>query len=314
MQDQQHLFESDYHVPVLFQETIDALAIRPDGAYIDVTFGGGGHSRGILNQLGPSGKLMAFDQDEDASRNLPDDNRLLFVPHNFRHLHRFWRFHQWPPVDGVLADLGVSSFQFDQADRGFSIRFDGPLDMRMDHRQPKSAAQVLAEFSEAQLHLLFEKFGEVTNAKTLAKRLVEVRQLSKLTTIQQLLDVLRPLAKGNPQKYFAQVFQALRIEVNEEMTVLKEFLQQLELVVKPGGRVAIITFHSIEDRIVKQFFKQGAHEEEEVFNPFEMQPLKNKMWKPVFKKPITASPAELKRNSRARSAKLRVVERVIEQD
>ena len=301
---------SGYHVPVLYNEVLENMAIRPDGVYVDATFGGGGHSRGILERLGKEGKLFAFDQDPDAEQNLPDDPRIQFVPHNFRYISRFLRLYRVEKVDGVLADLGVSSHQFDEAERGFSIRFDGDLDMRMDQRQPKKASDIVAEYEEKKLHGIFEKYGEVTNAKTLARTIVEARKLTPMKTISQFMQALRPVAKGNPNKYFAQVFQALRMEVNDEIGVLKEFLQQLPDVVKPGGRASIITFHSIEDRVVKQFFKKGNVAEEVVENPFEMVETEKSPWKAVTKKPITASQEELKRNTRSRSAKLRVVERI----
>ncbi|MCM5527469.1 16S rRNA (cytosine(1402)-N(4))-methyltransferase RsmH [Parasegetibacter sp. NRK P23] len=301
---------SGYHVPVLYNEVLENMAIRPDGVYVDATFGGGGHSRGILERLGKDGRLFAFDQDPDAEQNLPDDPRIQFVPHNFRHISRFLRLYRVDKVDGVLADLGVSSHQFDEAERGFSIRFDGDLDMRMDQRQPKKASDIVAEYEEKKLHSIFEKYGEVTNAKTLARTIVEARKLTPMKTISQFMQALRPVAKGNPNKYFAQVFQALRMEVNDEIGVLKEFLQQLPDVVKPGGRASIITFHSIEDRVVKQFFKKGNVAEDVVENPFEMVETEKSPWKAVHKKPITASQEELKRNTRSRSAKLRVVERI----
>lgn len=298
-----------YHIPVLFQETLDGLDIKPDGIYVDATFGGGGHSRGILERLGPDGQLIAFDQDPDAEANLPDDSRVRFVPHNFRHISRFLRLYKIGPVDGILADLGVSSHQFDEAGRGFSIRFDGPLDMRMDPRQLKTAADIVAEYPEAELHKLFERYGEVTNSRTLAKTIVSARKLVKMNSIRQFMEAVRPVVKGNPNKYFAQVFQALRIEVNDEMGVLREFLEQVPALLKPGGRVAIITFHSLEDRIVKQFFKSGSTTEETDTNPFEMTAETKNQLRLVNKKPITAGPEERKRNTRSRSAKLRVAEK-----
>jgi 16S rRNA (cytosine1402-N4)-methyltransferase len=299
---------SDYHMPVLFYETIEALQVKPNGVYVDCTFGGGGHSRGILDLLGPQGKLVAFDQDADAAANLPKDERVLFIPQNFRHLQRFLRLHQLTEVDGVLADLGVSSHQFDQAERGFSTRFDGPLDMRMDQRQEEKASTILKKYSEQQLHKMFEQYGEVTNSKTLAKHIVQQRGQMPMETIAQLKVLLSPVVKGNPNKYLAQVFQAIRIELNDEMGVLKELLQQIPAVLKPGGRAAIITFHSIEDRIVKNFFKQGSFDEVDE-NPL-MPTVKKKELLVITKKPITASQEELKRNPRSRSAKLRAVEKV----
>ncbi len=300
---------SSYHIPVLFSEVIDGLNIKSEGIYVDCTFGGGGHSKGILEKLGKKGRLIAFDQDADAANNLPEDERILFIPQNFRHIQRFLKLYKIGQVDGVLADLGVSSHQFDEGDRGFSIRFDGPLDMRMDQREGLTAADVINTYAESKLHLLFEQFGEVSNSKTLAKHIVEARKHTQVQTILQFKSMISPVVKGNPNKYLAQVFQALRIEVNGEMEVLKEMLLQLNDVVKEGGRVAIITFHSLEDRIAKQFFKNGGFEEEEDDNPF-VQTIKEQKWKLINKKPITATDAELKINKRSRSAKLRVAERM----
>ena len=294
----------NYHTPVLLQECIDGLHIQPTGIYVDCTFGGGGHSKAILQQLNENGRLIVFDQDEDARKNLPDDERVLFVPQNFRHLQRFLRLHKAAQVDGILADLGVSSHQFDEADRGFSIRFDAALDMRMDQRQSMTAADILKNFSEIQLHKMFEQYGEVTNSKTLAKTIVSQRSLAPIRTINEFKTAVHAVVKGNPQKYFAQVFQALRIEVNDELGALKELLQQTVSVLKPGGRIAVITFHSLEDRIVKNFFRDGTFEDtaiDDVYghrfeNPFKV----------ITKKPVTASEKELKENTRSRSAKLRI--------
>jgi len=299
---------SEYHIPVLYQETLTGLAIQPDGVYVDCTFGGGGHSKGILEQLSAKGKLIAFDQDADAQKNMPDDNRVIFVPQNFRHLQRMLRLHKITEVDGVLADLGVSSHQFDEGDRGFSIRFSGPLDMRMDRRQGSTASDIIRNYSEQQLHKLFEQYGEVTNSKTLAKHIVHERKHLQSETIEQFKALISPVVKGNPNKYLAQVFQALRIEVNDEMGALKDMLQQVPAVLKKGGRVAIITFHSIEDRVVKNFFRQGSFDEMPD-NPF-MSVTKEEIFKVITKKPVTAAEEELKRNSRSRSAKLRVAERL----
>jgi 16S rRNA (cytosine1402-N4)-methyltransferase len=299
----------DYHMPVLLKEAIEALDIKPNGVYVDCTFGGGGHARAILEKLDAEGKLIGFDQDEDAKRNLPDDKRLLFVPHNFRYLKRFLQLHGVTEVDGVLADLGVSSHQFDEAERGFSTRFDGAFDMRMDQRQQKTAFDVVNTYSEQQLHKLFEQYGEVTNSKTLAKTIVDSRKTKSMRTIEGFKDAVAPVVKGNPNKYFAQVFQALRIEVNEELEALKELLLQLPQVVKSEGRIAIITFHSLEDRLVKVFFRDGAFETVEDENPFSTEEKTKSEFKLVNKKPIEASKEELKTNPRARSAKLRVAER-----
>jgi 16S rRNA (cytosine1402-N4)-methyltransferase len=301
---------STYHIPVLLAEVIEWLDIKPDGIYVDCTFGGGGHSRAMLEQLSEKGRLFAFDQDEDAKKNLPDDARVTFVPHNFRHLQRFLRLHGIKEVDGILADLGVSSHQFDEASRGFSTRFDAALDMRMDQRQTTTAFHIINTYSEQQLHKLFERYGEVTNAKTLARTLVEARRITSIDTIDALKNAVSSIVKGNPNKYFAQVFQALRIEVNDELGALKELLENTPGVLKEGGRVAIITFHSLEDRIVKVFFKQGTFEEADE-NPFEIKRRSNPL-KQLTKKPIEASAEEVKRNSRSRSAKLRVAEKVKE--
>jgi 16S rRNA (cytosine1402-N4)-methyltransferase len=296
-----------YHVPVLLQETITALAIKPNGVYVDCTFGGGGHSMEILKVLSEEGRLIVFDQDEAARKNVPPDRRILFIPQNFRHLHKFLRLHKYTHVDGILADLGVSSHQFDEADRGFSTRFDAALDMRMDNRQPLTAAQVLNTFSEQQLHKMFEKYGEVTNAKTLAKTIVEQRETAPFKMIASFKQALHSIVKGNPNKYFAQVFQALRITVNDEMGALEDMLQQAVQVLGPGGRLVIISFHSIEDRVVKNFFKYGAVDEPEADDVYGTKPASP--LKIISKKPVTAGTNELKINPRSRSAKLRVAEK-----
>ncbi len=306
-----HKDEDAYHLPVLLEETLDGLDIHPDGRYVDCTFGGGGHSRGILERLGPKGRLFAFDQDNDARRNLPDDARITFLPHNFRHLGRFLRLHETTAVDGILADLGVSSHQFDEAGRGFSFRFEGDLDMRMDQRQTLTAYEVVNTWSEQQLHKLFEQYGEVTNAKTLARTIVELRRSVSLKTIPNFKAALNSIVKGNPNKYFAQVFQALRIEVNDELGALKEMLQQVPALLPTGGRIAIITFHSLEDRLVKNFLKKGSFEDdnEDPTDPFG-QSKTPPLLKVITKKPVTAGDKELQENPRSRSAKLRVAERL----
>ena len=301
--------EQSYHTPVLLKEAVDALMIQPNGIYVDCTFGGGGHSKAILEKLGNNGKLIAFDQDEDARRNIPKDPRIIFVPHNFRHLQRFLKLHNINVVDGILADLGVSSHQFDEAERGFSTRHDAPLDMRMDQRQSLTAADVITNYSEQQLHKIFEQYGEVTNSKTLARTIVELRSTQSLKSINAFKQALHGVVKGNPNRYFAQVFQALRIEVNDELGALKEMLQQIPPLLKPGCRAAIITFHSLEDRLVKIFFRQGTFEQTEE-NPFIMSKSVNEL-KVITRKPIEASEEEMKQNPRARSAKLRVAEKVM---
>lgn len=300
--------QQQYHIPVLLNEVIQGLHINPDGIYVDCTFGGGGHSKAILEKLSEKGKLVAFDQDDDAKRNLPDDERIVFVPQNFRHLQRFLRLHNILSVDGILADLGVSSHQFDKADRGFSIRYNAELDMRMDQRQTVTAFDVVSTYTEQRFHKLFEQYGEVTNAKTLAKKIVEVRNTASLKTIDGFKNAVREIVKGNPNKYFAQVFQALRIEVNDELGALKEMLRQIPSLLKPGGRVAIITFHSLEDRLVKNFFRRGSFDEPEE-NPFMNTEPVNEL-KAVTRKPIVPSETEMKQNPRSGSAKLRVAEKV----
>jgi 16S rRNA (cytosine1402-N4)-methyltransferase len=299
---------NDYHIPVLYNEVLEGLNINPDGIYVDATFGGGGHSRGILEKLSSKGKLVAFDQDADAQRNLLQDERVTFVPQNFRHLQRFLRLYKIEKINGLLADLGVSSHQFNEAERGFSTRFEGPLDMRMDARQEQTAMNILQTYSEQQLHKLFEQWGEVTNAKTLARHIVQNRTTSSLKTTNALMAMLSPVVKGNPNKYFAQVFQALRIEVNDEMGALKDLLQQSAQVLQTGGRIAVITFHSIEDRLVKNFFRWGSFEEVMDANPFTTEEKKSD-FKIISRKPIVPTAEEMKRNSRSRSAKLRVAEK-----
>ncbi|MDQ2718981.1 MAG: 16S rRNA (cytosine(1402)-N(4))-methyltransferase RsmH [Bacteroidota bacterium] len=296
-----------YHVPVLLHEVIDGLKIIPSGIYVDCTFGGGGHSRKILEQLDSNGKLIVFDQDEDARKNVPQDKRVTFIPHNFRHLERFLRFHKIAKVDGILADLGVSSHQINEAERGFSTRFDAVLDMRMNQNEKNTAADILKKYSEEKLHKIFEQYGEVTNSKTLARTIVELRKIQPLNTINEFKNAAYPLVKGNPEKYFAQVFQALRIEVNDEFNALKEMLVQSVNVLEQRGRIAVLTFHSLEDRIVKSFFKNENFEEEQTNDLFGNT--KQNELKIITKKPIVPSPEEIKINPRSRSAKLRIAEK-----
>lgn len=300
--------EEFYHRTVLLHEAVDGLAIKDNGVYVDATFGGGGHSREILTRLGNEGKLIAFDQDKDAWRNKPEDSRLTDVHENFRYMRRFLKLYGHPEVDGILADLGVSSYQFDTGERGFSIRFDGPLDMRMDDRAELTAEEVLQTYSEQQLHKMFEEYGEVRNSKQLAKHIVDNRKKASLNTIDSLKAMLGQVMKGNPNKYLAQVFQALRIEVNDELGALRDLLEQSVHCLKPGGRLSIITFHSLEDRLVKQFMKRGAWGEIEtdVFGRALTEP----QLKPLTAKPIEPSETEVKENSRARSARLRIAERL----
>ena len=297
--------EPAYHVPVLLLEAVDALVTDPSGVYVDCTFGGGGHSREILSRLNADGRLFAFDQDAAARANVPDDPRIEFIPHNFRHLSRMLRLHKVQSVTGILADLGVSSHQFDEPERGFSTRFDADLDMRMDTRQDLKAFDVVNTYSQERLQKLFSEYGEVTNAKTLSAKIAEVRQSMSLKTISNFKNALHSVVKGNPNRYFAQVFQALRIEVNDELGALKEMLQQVPPLLSPAGRVVIITFHSLEDRIVKNFFRNGAFEEKVDTNPFENAPRQNVL-EIITRKPVTAGEIELARNPRSRSAKMRV--------
>ena len=297
----------DYHVPVLLHEVVDGLAIKKNGIYVDCTFGGGGHSKAILNHLDDDGRLIAFDQDEDSRKNIPDDKRIIFIPHNFRHLQRFLRLQKISEIDGLLADVGVSRHQFDEASRGFSIRFDAAMDMRMDQKQSLTAAEILEKWSESELHKLFEKYGEVTNAKTLARTITEYRKIAKIKTVDEFRNAVRNVVKGNPNKYFAQAFQALRIAVNDEFGALREMLSQLPSLLKKDGRAAIITFHSLEDRIVKNFFKNGSFDEETQDNVYGTRP--ETPFLIITKKPIVASAEELKRNPRSRSAKLRIAQK-----
>jgi 16S rRNA (cytosine1402-N4)-methyltransferase len=294
----------NYHEPVLLDESIQALQIIPDGIYVDVTYGGGGHTRKILEALGPAGRLLAFDQDEEAQPNLPGDQRLIFVPHNFRHLLRFVRFHGIASVDGVLADLGVSSHQFDMPQRGFSYRYpEAPLDMRMDRNQQATAADLLNSLDPAELQRLLGTYGEVRNARTLARALVDHRHHRPYRTVGDLLDVVQPLIRGDRFRYLAQVFQALRIAVNDEMGALADMLKGAMEVLKPGGYLVVITYHSLEDRMVKRFMRDGNAEGVQqkdaygrIHRPFE--------W--ILKTPVTPGDEEISRNTRAHSARLRV--------
>lgn len=297
-----------YHTSVLLKEAVAGLAIKENGVYVDATFGGGGHSSAILEQLGKDGKLIAFDQDKDAWRNKPDDERLIAVTENFRHLKRFLRLHGFAKVDGILADLGVSSYQFDTAERGFSTRYEGPLDMRMDQRTELTAADVLAKYNEKQLHKMFEQYGEVRNSRQLAQHIVANRTKGGLSSIASLKAMIAPVVKGQANRYLAQVFQALRIEVNDEFGALKDLLEQSAQCLKPEGRLSIITFHSLEDRIVKQFIKNGGKDNEEP----SLLGNEKKEWcmKAVHNKPIEPTEEEIKNNPRARSAKLRIAEQL----
>ncbi len=296
-----------YHQSVLLNECIEQLNIKPDGVYLDATYGGGGHSNKILKKLNEQGKLIVFDQDEDAKRNIPNDSRIIFVRENFRYASRFVRLYKLKSLDGVLADLGVSSYQFDTPERGFSTRFDAKLDMRMDNRNPFSAINVLNEYSELKLKQIFEQYGEVTNAKFVAKKIIEAREEKKITTIIELKQIIASLTYGNEHKYYAQIFQAIRIEVNDELNALKEFLSTITQSMSENARLCIITFHSLEDRIVKQWMKNEIFPND---NNHFAQETKNKTLKLITKKPILPSEKEIKQNSRARSAKLRVTQKL----
>jgi 16S rRNA (cytosine1402-N4)-methyltransferase len=295
---------SEYHNPVMLAECIEGLAIKPDGVYVDVTFGGGGHSREILKHLSAKGRLLAFDQDVDAQANIPNDDRLTFIDQNFRFLKNNCRLHAAIPVDGVLADLGVSSHQFDRPERGFSTRFDADLDMRMDQSSSLTAKEVVNSYSEEDLHRIFGIYGEIQNAKSLAKTIVTARLNQPIETISGLKEVIKKLIpKGKENKYLAQVFQALRIEVNQELEALQDFLLQAADVLAVGGRLVVMSYHSLEDRLVKNFIAKGKFRGE-VEKDFFGNPLKP--LEAVSRKATTASEEEIKQNSRARSAKLRV--------
>lgn len=292
-----------YHNPVLLHESVDALNIKEDGVYVDVTFGGGGHSREILNRLGANGKLFGFDQDPDALRNSIDDERFVLIPENFRYISRFLRFHGVRKVDGVLADLGVSSHQFNEAERGFSTRFDADLDMRMNQKSKISAKEIVNTYSEEKLAELLFLYGELRNSRVIAKTIVEKRANQKIETSFQLKEALqRYLPKAKEHKILAQIFQAFRIEVNEELEVLKEFLMQIPALLNVEGRLSVISYHSLEDRLVKRFVRTGlfsGEPEKDVFGNSN-EPLQK------VGKLIVPSATEIKENNRARSAKLRI--------
>lgn len=295
-----------HHIPVLLDEVIEALEIQPDGTYVDATFGGGGHSREILKRLGRNGKLIAFDHDRDAWENAIDDPRFTLVKENFRYLRQFLDYMGEPQVDGILADLGVSSHQFDTAERGFSIRFDAPLDMRMDDRLEVTAADILNTYSVPRLQEMFEKNGQVRNARTLAVLVEERRNVAPVRTISEFKKMMEPVLRGNPNKYLAQVFQALRIEVNEELVALEAFLEASAQCLKKGGKLCVITFHSLEDKMVKQFMKSGGKAETQV------DMFGRRVDQPLMKMTADVVPAEeeLRRNNRSRSARLRVASKL----
>ncbi|MCM1034988.1 MAG: 16S rRNA (cytosine(1402)-N(4))-methyltransferase RsmH [Paludibacter sp.] len=296
-----------YHIPALLSETIDALNIRPNGIYADVTFGGGGHSREIMKHLGSEGQLYSFDQDEDAYNNRIEDSRFQFVHSNFRYIRNFMRYYGVDQIDGVLADLGVSFHHFDTAERGFSFRFEGPLDMRMNRQGTKTATDIVNTYDEDRLCSLLRLYGEVRNARPMARAIVKERTRNAITRTEELTQLLSPLCgRDAEKKELARVFQALRIEVNDEMSALTEMLDATKDLLKPGGRIVILTYHSLEDRIVKNFLRSGNPEgitEKDFYGnlltPFRL----------INNKVITASTEEVERNPRSRSAKLRAAEK-----
>jgi len=298
---------TSYHKPVLLEESIDALGIKPDGIYVDVTFGGGGHSSAILSKLGPNGRLIAFDQDEDAVRNAIKDERFILVRHNYRYLKNFLRYYNAIPVDGILADLGISSYQIDEPSRGFSIRFNAALDMRMNRKGELTAADIVNNYPESELVKIFSQYGEVFNAKTLARKIIEVRLKKRIADVNEFRSAINDCAdKQHESQYYAKVFQALRIEVNDELESLKTMLAQASQVLVPGGRLVVISYHSLEDRLVKNLIVKGRFEgesEKDLFGNTDFNPLTA-----INKKPIEATEQEVKTNPRARSAKMRIAE------
>ena len=298
--------EQPYHIPVLLNESIKGLNIQEDGDYVDVTFGGGGHSREILNNL-PSGRLFGFDQDEDAAANAFKDPRFYFIRHNFKYIQHFLRYYQAEKVDGILADLGVSSHDFDVAERGFSFRFSGDLDMRMNRNATKTASDIVNEYDENKLFRVFKDYGEIDNARRLTRQIIEGRQLHPIKTIDQFKEIISTcVSKKNESKYLAKVFQALRIETNGELDVLKEFLIQSAELLRPGGRLVVITYHSLEDRLVKNFIRSGNFEgkQDKDFYGNVKTPLLA-----INRKVIIPDDDEIGINPRARSAKLRIAEK-----
>lgn len=299
-----------YHSPALLEESVEGLAVRANGTYVDVTFGGGGHSKEILKQLGEEGRLFAFDQDPDARNNAIEDKRFVFIQQNFSFLKNYLRMYSALPVDGVLADLGVSFHQFDQAERGFSFRFDGPLDMRMDKARNLTAAKILNSYASDDLLRVFKTYGELRNAKLVVQKILNYRSEKRYSKTSQLKETLAGMVPEKHQhKFLAQVFQALRIEVNDELKVIEDLLSQAEEVLAEGGRLAVITYHSLEDRLVKNYFKSGNVEgriEKDFFGNIK------RGLRPVNRKPIIPGGMEVNQNNRARSAKLRVAEKINE--
>ncbi|KAA6315142.1 Ribosomal RNA small subunit methyltransferase H [termite gut metagenome] len=297
-----------YHVPVLLKESIDGMNIQPSGVYVDVTFGGGGHSQEILARLNEKGRLLGFDQDEDAERNIPNDRRFTFIHSNFRYLRNFLRYHNIEKVDGILADLGVSSHHFDDKERGFSFRFEGILDMRMNKRASMTAVEILNEYEEGRLADLFYLYGELKNSRKLAAIIVNARSKQKITTIHDFLKIIKPFFEHErTKKELAKIFQALRIEVNQEMEALNDLLISAEKVLSSGGRLSVITYHSLEDRMVKNLMKTGNVEGKPVQDFFGNR---QTGFRPIYNKVIIPSQKEMEQNPRSRSAKLRIAEKI----
>jgi len=299
--------EITYHVPVLLKESVDGMNIQPGGTYVDVTFGGGGHSKEILSRLGKNGKLLGFDQDEDAEKNIVNDDRFIFVRSNFRYLHNFLRYHNIEGVDSILADLGVSSHHFDDSERGFSFRFDGKLDMRMNKRAGITAADMVNTYEEERLANIFYLYGELKNSRRLASVIVKARATKQIETIDDFLSIIKPLfGREREKKELAKVFQALRIEVNQEMETLKDMLLAATEALKPGGRLVVITYHSLEDRMVKNIMKTGnveGKQDQDFFGNL------NTPFKLINNRVIVPDENEIARNPRSRSAKLRIAEK-----
>ncbi|MBP9883282.1 MAG: 16S rRNA (cytosine(1402)-N(4))-methyltransferase RsmH [Chitinophagales bacterium] len=296
---------SAYHVPVLLEESVAGLNIQQDGIYVDATYGGGGHSKAIIEKL-KEGRLIAFDQDIDAAANKLNDDRLIFINQNFKHLKRMLRVHGITEVDGILADLGISSYQVDTSERGFAHRFEGPLDMRMDKSGSLTAEDILNAYAPSQLQRIFGMYGEVRNARTLAQVIADARVNGRIDSVGRLIEVIAPVIKGNRNRYLSQVFQALRMEVNDELAVLADFLEQSKQVLKTGGRLVVISYHSIEDRLVKNFIRHGNATGEPVKDFFGRE---EKYFHSLTKKPVEPSAAEIGNNPRAHSARLRIAER-----
>lgn len=296
-----------YHIPVMLAECIEGLQIKKDGTYVDVTFGGGGHSREILKHLGKDGKLYAFDQDSDAAGNLPDDERLVFINHNFRYIREFLTFMKAAPVDGILGDLGISSYQINEAEKGFAHRLDGELDMRMDRHSKLKASDIVNHYSERELLRIFNQYGEIKNAYKLVHVILDRRKAEPIKTIGDFKETISSCLPKEENKYLSQVFQALRIEVNEELKALEVFLEHVTDLLKPGGRLVVMSYHSLEDRLVKNFIQTGnisGEVDKDFFGN------KKQSFKAITKKPVTPSEEEIAINKRARSAKLRIAERI----